>query len=306
MMKNITLVFLIICIAIAAYFIIGSKEPESHIVEESSNHQTSPDIDMFIGYWKDTASRQMFGSLEVWDLLTKCYDNPLQPKKKGAVLTDLNSLSYAILKNNTSTTPTMLKERQHIFYIVSGTGTITSGDTTADLHAGIGVIMPPYVEFTMANTGIEQLTMYIIEEPAPDGVNTNKEMVVKNENDNPVSTNIHRVGVKDWLFSINDGLTTLISMNPVTYVPKSLTPPHVHLKGEEEVWFAIDSDIFIQLGNQRRKFPIGSAYKVPSNGATPHSNINVTNVPQKLMWMRKYPVRRVLSPKKNKPPDNMI
>ena len=111
---------------------------------------------------------------------------------------------------------------------------------------------------------------------------------------------------KYWLFSFEDGLSTLVSMNPVTYVPRSLVPPHVHLEGEEEVWFAIDSDVFIQIGKQRRKFPVGSAYKVPANGRIPHSNINVTGSPQKLMWMRKVPIRIVPTGKKIESLDNVI
>jgi len=306
MHNKITMLFLLTCIVVVTYAVIRKTGPDSQNEQGEMSHRAEPDIDMFMGNWKETKSRRMFGSLEVWDLLTRCYGNPLHPSKKGAVLTDLNSLSYAILEEHASTTPSMLEEKQYIFYIVSGKGTIKSGDKTAELREGVGVIMAPYIKFSITNTGNEQLTMYIVDEPIPDGFSPNIEMVMKNENDNPISTNINRVRGKDWLFSFEDGLSTLISMNPVTYVPRSLVPPHVHLVGEEEVWFAIDSEVFIQIGKQRRKFPVGTAYKVPADGRTPHSNINVTGSPQKLMWMRKVPIRIVPSGNKKESSDNVI
>lgn len=43
------------------------------------------------------------------------------------------------------------------------------------------------------------------------------------------------------------------------------------------------------LGKQLRKLPIGSAYKIPANGNIQHANINMTDVPIKLMWVIKVP-----------------
>ena len=252
--------------------------------------RTVPDIDKFIGHWKDAKSRTAYGALEVRDILKRCYGNPLRPVSKGAVLTDINAVSYGLLKAAKSTTPATLNDRQLIFYIVTGEGTIQSGDRTAELREGIGIIMPPKVEFSITNTGKLPLTMYIIEEPIPKDFTPNSEMVVKDEYDNTISTNIRRVESTDWLFSMIDGLSTIVAFNPVMYEPASMVPPHVHPEGVEEVWIAIRGDMQIQVGKQRRKFPAGSAYKVPADGITPHLNVNTTKNSKKLIWMMKVPL----------------
>lgn len=261
------------------------------IAQISSSKKTEPDIDMFIGSWKESESRYIYGSLEVCDILTRCKGNPLRPEKKGAVLTDINSLSFASLAANASTTQSKLEEEQFIIYINSGKGIIKSGSRTADLHEGIGVLLPPGIEFTMTNTGNETLTMYIISEPIPEGFRPRMRMVVKDEFDNPISTSISRTNrSNNWLFSRDDGLSTFVAINPIMFEPQSLVQPHLHPEGIEEVWIAIKGEIMIQVGDQRCKLPEGSAYKAPADGITPHTNVNNTDVSKKMMWMMKYPV----------------
>ncbi|MCE5248629.1 cupin domain-containing protein [bacterium] len=249
-----------------------------------------PDVDMFMGNWKDSKIRMEFGKLEVRDILTRCTGDPLSPGKKGAVLTDINAVSYAVLKPHASTKPSVLKSEQHIYYIVSGKGTIKAGAQTADLFEGIGIIMPPGIEFTISNPGDELLAMYRITEPIPSGFRPRTTMVVRSEYDNTISTNLRRGSSNDWLFEREDGLSTLVALNPVMYEPRSMVPPHVHPDDVEEVWIAVKGDLFLQVGSQRRNFPAGTAYKVPADSRTPHANINTDEVSKKLLWMMKVPV----------------
>ncbi len=249
-----------------------------------------PEIDFFMANWQDRKGTKVGGSLTVWDILTKLEGDPLEPKKKGAVLVDLNRIAYAELKALGSTRPKTFRKYQQIWYIISGEGVIDADRESSELYAGIGVIVPPDVEFIVTNTGDKPLTYYIIEEPIPDGFRPRKSIVVKYEYDNDISTNIRRVENENLLFSREDGLAVLFSFNPVMYEPKSWVPPHVHDPGIEEVWIGIDGDMSIQVGSQRRIFPPGSAYKVPANGITPHTNINGSDVSKKLLWMMKVPL----------------
>ncbi len=295
MLPRVTLAGLVLCVAVSIFTPARKSIPSVKFEPIQFNPQKEPDIDIFMGDRRESISRYIFRSLEVRDILTGYDGDPTHSTKKGAVLTDILSLSYASLEAHASTIPSVLEEEEYIFYITSGKGIIKSGGKTADLAEGIGVLMPPGIEFTITNTGDEPLIMYLIAEPIPEGFNPKKEMVVKNEYDNQISTNLRRVDSNNWLFSSDDSLSTLTAINPIMYEPRSYVPPHVHPEGVEEVWFAIKGEVAILMGKQRRKLPPGAAYKVPSNGTTPHANINGTNVSKKLMWMMKVPVSNNLT-----------
>jgi mannose-6-phosphate isomerase-like protein (cupin superfamily) len=259
-----------------------------------------PNIDLFTVNWKDAAPKILYGSLEVRDLLTGLQGNPLNPKKKGAVLTSLNSVSYAILKPGAKTSPSKMYREQGLFYISSGEGVIRSGKSEAGLREGIGVLLPPGIDFTLSNTGREPLVLYIIKDPVPEGFKTGAKIIVRDDNDFPPSTNLRRAGSNQWLFGLRDGLSTFLGVDPIRYEPDSMVPPHVHFPGEEEVWIAIDS-IDIQVGNEHRTLPPGTAYKVPANGKTAHSNINRDRKPKRLLWIMKSQLRQRNIPNQNKP-----
>lgn len=294
MTRQATFLLLLFSILVVVFLLTRDTKPELKTYQVVMRHPRASDIDMFIGDWHDSVPRLEFGSLEVRDILTRCGGDPLQPDKKGAVLTDINAVSYGILGANTATLSSSLDGVQFILYVDSGEGSISTASDTTRLSEGIGILMPPGIEFTMENTGNSQLTMYIIEEPIPDSFRPQQRMVVKNEFDNPISTNIHRVNdSRKWLFDRNDGLSTLVGLNPIMWEPRSFYPPHVHGEGEEEIWIAVKGEIIIQLGNKRRVFPTGSAYKVPPDMRTPHTNINSSEVSRKLLWLMKAPVREV-------------
>jgi len=285
----ITVIGLVAVTAVTA----GRYPPEPRRFETAQFvSRKEPDIDMFLSHWKNSKPRKMFGALEVRDILTRCRGDALRPRKKGAVLTALNAVSYAVLPASASTRPRKLVGRQQIYYVNSGEGVIETAEKTAVLTEGVGVLVPPNVEFTLKNTGDVPLTMYMVEEPIPDGFVPRKGIVVKYEYDNEISTNLHRVDSGNWLFSVEDGLSTLVSFNPIMFEPRSFVPLHVHGPGVEEVWIALKGELHIQVGRQQRLFPVGSAYKVPADGVTPHTNINKTAVSKKLLWMMKVPLRR--------------
>lgn len=281
-------------------FVIGialicARYTDAQKPSPSQFRQTSkePPVDLFMGHWTNAKPKKLYGGFEVWDILTKLEGQPLRPNRKSAVLTDLNAVRYAILKPSSSTRPATLKSCQQIFYIVSGEGEISTKESLANLGEGVGVLMPEGVEYTMTNTGIEPLVMYIIEEPVKEGFVPKKDMIVRYEYDNNISTNINRGGSRDWLFSPLDGLATIVSFNPVMFEPESLVPPHVHEPGVEEVWIAVTGNMQIMVGSQQRMLVPGGAYKVPADGITPHANINVTETSKKLLWIMKVPVTTV-------------
>lgn len=278
-------------LCLAVLFLIssyaGAQTPDySQLDPKPYDPKTEPDIDMFISSYKESLNRHIFGSLLERDILTRCEGDPLRPKSRGAVLTNLKRFTHALLEAHTSTTPSSLKNEQSIFYIASGKGIIKSGGKTAELYEGIGVLMPPDTEFTMTNTGDEPLTMYIMTENIPEGFSLKKAMVVHDENVTEFSSSdVHWSHCYKTLFGKRDGLATLRGMGPVWFNPMTMGQPHSHREGVEEIWFSLRGDITILIGKQIRKFPPGTAYKIPPNGKTPHSTINVTDELIKVFWM---------------------
>ena len=247
--------------------------------------ETEPNIDHFFSSWKESMPRHTHGSLVERDIFTRCEGDPLKPETRGAVLTNLKRFSHGTLETGTTTTPATLKDEQEIFYIYSGKGIVKSGGKTADLHSGIAVLLPPDVEFTIKSTGDEPLKMYILTEYIPEGFKPKKEMVVKDENVIPFSSsNVHWSHCYKGIMRKEDGLSTLRGLGPVWFLPMTMGQPHSHIEGCEEIWFSLEGDITILLGKQIRKFPPGMAYKIPPNGKTPHSTINVTDEMIKVFW----------------------
>ena len=275
-----------------------SQLPFSHLDPSPYDPQTGPDIDMYISHWKNAVPRISHGTVVEYDILTQNEGDPLHPVKKGAVLTYLKRVSYATLDSGNSTTPHILKTEQDIFYITSGRGTIEADGKTADLHAYVGVLMPPGLTYTITNTGDEPLAMFIIAESLPGGFKPNKEMIIRDEENIPL-TDIpgHWAHVPKSLFwQETHNTAILIGINPVWIDPMTMSQPHSHQLNVDEVWLSIDGGCDILLGKHLRKFPPGSAMRIPADGNTPHSSINVGDKPIKLVWMMRIPAFRNMSP----------
>ena len=283
----------------------SSPEPQVRTARLEPRNPSPPgslNIDSFFGSREDAKPRKVYGGLEVRDLLTACTGDPLRPSKKGAVLTGLNFVSHGVLAPHSATKSTSLSGVQHILFIASGWGTIKSDSVTADIRQGFGIIIPPGVKFTLANGGVKPLTLYLIEEPVKKGFIPRKTLVIKNDFDTPISTNVRRAGSDGWLFGRPDGLAALDGMDVIAFVPRSYVAPHVHLPGDEEIWIALD-DMNVQLGKENRVLGEGSAYKVPADGRTPHVNINDTRATLRLLWLMRtpdVPVERKPSPQRGR------
>ena len=148
-------VFCFACLLMTSSFILAQAPDYSQLDPKPYNSETDPNIDMYMGNWKNSMPRNIHGSLVVRDILTSCDSDPMHPTKKGAVLTEIKSVSYATLESHASTTPSKLEGEQELYYIQSGKGIIKSGKKSAKLLEGISIVIAPGIEFTMENTGDE-------------------------------------------------------------------------------------------------------------------------------------------------------
>ena len=246
-----------------------------------------PNIDMFIGSWKDSMPFHTHGSLIERNILTK--GDPLNPPTKGAVLKYINRFTHATLNANASTEQTKLKGEQEVLYILSGKGTIKGRKITAELYSGVAVLIPAECNFSMKCTGDEPLTMYLLNEPIPSGFRVNKDLLVKDENTMPInSTTGHWCHIVKGLFNTNDGLGTLENILTVAFDPMTIGHPHSHVDGCEEVWTAIRGESIAFIGKQIRMQPEGTGYMIPPDGNTPHSNINTGTEQTKMFYFARY------------------
>ncbi|MBN1295070.1 MAG: cupin domain-containing protein [Candidatus Latescibacteria bacterium] len=254
-----------------------------------------PDPKMFIGNWRESIPRDLNGGMIVRDILTELEGSDhLRPTRKGAVLRTVKSISYATIEPNVTTTPFANKNEQELFYINSGEGIITSNGKKYDLREGVGLIIPPGVEYTMKNTcGDEHLTMYRIVEPIPPSFEPKKQVVVTYEYDNNEAMTVHWANIDRGIISKRDGTAVMGGLTAVKLDPMTMAQPHSHQDGVEEVWIALKGDITLLLGKHLFKLPVGAAYKVPENGMCAHSNINASDNQIKLMHMMHVPENAV-------------
>jgi len=252
-----------------------------------SEEKHEPDIDMYFGDWRDSQPRRSHGSLVERDILTR--GSAMNPSRKAAVLERVNSYSYALLPPQASTTPTSLEGQQEIFFFLTGNGTMTAGGETSNIYRGITILMPAGLEFVINNPGEEPLTMFLVNEPIPDGFRSNEQMLVHDENTLPVTTRTsHWCHIVKTLFTTADGLGTLEAILTVTFDPLTIGEPHSHGPGTEEVWTAMTGTSLAFIGTQLREHPPGVAYMVPPDKHTTHSNINHSKEQVKMFYFAFY------------------
>jgi mannose-6-phosphate isomerase-like protein (cupin superfamily) len=224
------------------------------------------------------------------------HGNNLTPPQPGAVLQAASFVAYGRLQPNDITASEKLEGQQEVYYIDGGVGEITGSGKTAALHKDIAVFVPEGVEFSMKNTGNEDLTMYVVNEPVPKGFTPRKDMLVTDESTVPPRTPMeaspytlpgasgHWAHIVRDLFSRADGLATVGDLITVTIKPMEMGEPHPHNPGQEEIWVAMDGTSLAFLGTQLRVQPPGMGYMIRPDNTMTHSNINSGDTPVKFLW----------------------
>ena len=75
--------------------------------------------------------------------------NPLFPEEKGAVLVDLKGVAHAYINPGQKTDIITLHNEQRIYYFYRGNGRIICNGKTTELRDGIGLLIPPDLDFTI-------------------------------------------------------------------------------------------------------------------------------------------------------------
>ncbi len=256
--------------------VMGGAATAQNLDGRPFDPETEPDIDLFISSWKGSMPSHTHGSLIERPILTK--GSNLNPSHKGAVLEYFNRYVHATLPARAETTPTTLDGAQEILFVLTGSGSISGAGETFALSPGITVLVPAGLEFVMRADSGGDLTTYLVSEPTPPGFRPNDALLVRDTNLLPIAgTTVHWTHIDRELFKTSDGLGTLEFVTTCSFSPMTIGHPHSHVKGTEEVWTVIRGSNMLMLGKQLRKQEPGTAYLIPTDGNTPHSNINITD-----------------------------
>jgi mannose-6-phosphate isomerase-like protein (cupin superfamily) len=251
------------------------------------NPAGDPDVDMFMGNWRDSYPRMMHGNLYVRDMLTALQGpDPLHPTRRGAVLTNATAVSYALLEPGSSAHSINgeLKGTQECFVVNSGTGVITSGTKKFDLSKGEAFVITPGLDFRLTATGDHYMTFYVVTQKMPDGLAPANSLEVVDNSAKPQTVNSWH-DKERVLIGKENGLGGYDSVIQVDLPSMTMSRPYSDTPGVEEIWIATEGDVDMLIGKELRKLPSGTAYRVPSTGITAHANINTSASNAQFLYM---------------------
>ena len=275
------------------YFVVSTLSfAQNQLDSRAYDPAIDPDIDMFIGSWQNSRPFNTHGSITERAIFSRNPGDPLDPPRKAAVLKYVKGFSQGTLDAMTTTTPVTLKGEQEIFYFTSGKGIIKAGGKTEELRNGIFVLVPEGLEFTITNTGNELMRMYIIKEYTPEGFRPNNDILVRDEKSLPYREQGQVTG--HWshngksIFTVKDGTGEIESAALITINEMSIAHPHSHGEGIEEAWTVVEGILLEMLGKEIRWLNPGTGFVVPPTGFTPHSHINPTQEPVKILLFARW------------------
>jgi len=256
------------------------------------NPSVDPDIDMFMGNWRNSMPRIMHRNLIFRDMLTSLEGpDDLHPIRRGACLVYAEAISYATIEPGAVARPVKgeLDGIQQVFTVNSGIGQITSGTKTQELKKGMAFIITPGLDFELTAIGNDNMSFYVATEKIPAGFTPNKTLkIVDNRGEAPFMK-VHWANIDREMIKRKNGMCQYSAFTEVKLDAMTIAQPHSHEAGVEEIWIATEGDIELLFGKQLRKLPVGSAYRIPSTGKTAHANINATDSMIKLIHMMKVP-----------------
>jgi mannose-6-phosphate isomerase-like protein (cupin superfamily) len=240
---------------------------------ERSNEQAGIDVDRFMGYPSNKTVHISHAGLLTHSILRA--GNPYEPGPQGAVLEYRKDLSTATLLPN-SQTPLSTLSDEFFFYVKSGEGRLDDGKQYWDLHPNMAILAPPNVPHRFVNKSDKPLSMIML--TFAGGPAAHSELIVRDVSLLPwCEENAHWNNTSRCIFSAADGLIQGERMYLVMLQPWAVSQPHSHVPGTEEIWVKVTPGGAVALlGSELREMPEDSAYLVPPNGITDHSNINLS------------------------------
>ncbi len=231
------------------------------------------DTDRYIGYPELAPMHEFHGTLMAHTILSG--GDPYTPGANGQVLEYRKDLSAVTLLPH-NVTPLTAHADAYFFYVESGKGKLDDGKNQWELRENIAVLVPPNLAYRFTNTGDETLQMVMLTWTAT-GTPKN-ELIVRDVNLlGFCEEHAHWNNYSKCIFGNADGLYQNERIYLVQLQPWSMNQPHSHGKGTEEIWVkTTPGTIPCVIGSDMREMRLNTAYLVPPDGITNHSNINTT------------------------------
>ena len=240
---------------------------------ERTNEQAGVDIDRFIGLPENAPVHISHGGLLYHTILKN--GDPYKPGASGSVLEYRKDISIATLLGKNKTQLATLPD-EHFFLVKKGEGRIDDGKNYWDIKPGVAILAPPNVAHRFTNTGDQTLEMVMLRWTAA-GTPGNELLVRNTENLPYCEENAHWNNTSKCIFGAADGLFQNERMYIVMLQPWSMSAPHVHAEGVEEIWVKLTPGMAtMNIGSELREMPENSAYLVPPTGITSHANFNLS------------------------------
>jgi mannose-6-phosphate isomerase-like protein (cupin superfamily) len=282
-----TTVLLAGCALAFMLFAVGTAVAQNQLDSAPYTPGVDADIDLYMRSWTESMPRHYHGSLILRDIFIP--GDPMNPPRRGSVLRWFSLYAHATLEGGATTTPVALAGEQEVYYILSGTGTISGGGDTFPLYKGMCAFIPEKITYSVTADSGEPLIMLLIAEPIPSGFESKTAIFVRDENVTPYTmTDAHWTMAFKDVMNGGDGMVRSSVILAVTFLPMTLGHPHSHEGLFQEMWLCLEGETQVLLGKQVRDMPPGTAYLVPPDGKTPHSNINVSDKPVKLFHLRRH------------------
>lgn len=115
--------------------------------------------------WREATPRIGEHGAVVWSLLTR---QDAATPAQGGVLQRMHAVTRQALQGRQSTTVYAVEGVEQVYYVLSGTGSVASGETEAALVEGSAVYVPPGVPHRFVNKGDGWLE-YVVFAAAVDG-----------------------------------------------------------------------------------------------------------------------------------------
>ncbi len=245
--------------------------------------KSDPDIDMFVNDYRNSTPRTEYGAMVFYDILTpRGAGDMMRPVTKGAVLSVMIAVSRATLEAGATATGRMQAGRREALIDVEGAGTITVNGKTYPVASGSYFQLTPDVDFTLTNTGRVPMVFYVRTEPLPASFKIPAFEVV-NRYDNDRVFGAHWTHSCDMVAAGPDTRRTFPPMTFCSMSPYSMPQPHSH--PGEEVWIQVEGVTTLSLGKRLLPLRPGQAYRIPPDGVTAHSNLNLTDRMTKILYL---------------------